>query len=113
MELHLPPGCNQNGGILVPRLDFCPCCLTGVCPVKLLYLAHQFGDGLHDSNIVLDVAAVELGQTIEDLDIYRSLRSGHVLNGLNFLGIRELAILGHHMSQNDTKYYHPKTLLRI
>jgi hypothetical protein len=61
MELQIPPWCNQNGGILVPQLDFLPSCLTGVCPIKLFYLAHQSGDGLHDSSIVLDVAAIELG----------------------------------------------------
>jgi hypothetical protein len=113
MELHIPPWGNQNGGIQVPQLDFLPSCLTCVCLVKLFCLAHQSSDGLHQSGIVLDVAVVELGQTIEDLDIYRSLGPGHVLNGLNFLGVRELAVLGLYMLQNNTRGHHHKRLFRI
>jgi hypothetical protein len=73
MELQIPQWCKQNGGILVLQLDFCPNCLTCVCPVKLLCLANQSRDGLHDFGIVFNIAMVKLSQTIEDLDICRLL----------------------------------------
>jgi hypothetical protein len=69
---------------MVPQLDFCPCLPIGVCPVKLLNFLHQFGDRLHDLGIIFDLAVVELCQTVEDLDIYRSLWHGHVIYGLVF-----------------------------
>ena len=61
---------------MVPRFDFCSGCLTSVSSIKLFCLVHQFGNGLIDFDIVLDVAGVELYQTIEDLDICRSLCLG-------------------------------------
>jgi hypothetical protein len=54
-----------------------------------------------------------LGQTVEHLDVCRSLWPRHILDGLDFLGIKELAIFGYNRAQNDAKYHHQKTLLRV
>jgi hypothetical protein len=56
---------------------------------------------------------VDLGQTVEHLDVCRSLWPRHILDGLDFLGIKELAIFGYNRAQNDAKYHHQKTLLRV
>ena len=69
---------------MVHHLDFCLCLPIGVSLVKLLNLLHQFDDVLHDLGIIFDLAAVELCQTVEDLDIYRLIWLGHVINGPGF-----------------------------
>lgn len=86
---------------------------TGNGPVKLDRLADESSVRLHIASIVPNETRVELGQTVEDLDIVKYLRLPHELNCLDLLQVWELASFQNQVAKNKAKKHYEQAFLWI